>query len=56
MQNVVVSNCGGNRLKGILAESSADLPLVSVVTSIFNGQPHVAGCLESVLCQDYPNI
>jgi glycosyltransferase involved in cell wall biosynthesis len=27
-----------------------------VVTAVFNGQPYVAGCLDSVLCQDYPNI
>ncbi len=27
-----------------------------MVTAVFNGQPHVAGCLDSVLRQDYPNI
>jgi glycosyltransferase involved in cell wall biosynthesis len=47
---------GGQRLKGILAQSTTDLPLVTVVTAVYNGQPHVAGCLESVLTQDYPNI
>ena len=47
---------GGRRLRGIVAESRAGLPLVTVVTSIFNGLPYVAGCLESVLQQDYPNI
>jgi glycosyltransferase involved in cell wall biosynthesis len=47
---------GGKRLRGIVAKGSADKPLVTVVTSIFNGQPYVAGCLESVLRQDYPNI
>jgi glycosyltransferase involved in cell wall biosynthesis len=47
---------GGQRLKGILAESTSELPLVTVVTAVFNGLPHVAGCLESVLSQDYPNI
>jgi len=48
--------CGGQRLKGITAPSGSEHPLVTVVTAIFNGQPHVEGCLESVLAQDYPNI
>jgi len=47
---------GGHRMRGVLAHSSVDLPLVTVITAVFNGQPHVAGCLESVLQQDYPNI
>lgn len=47
---------GGQRLKGIRAENTTELPLVTVVTAVFNGQPHVAECLESVLNQDYPNI
>jgi glycosyltransferase involved in cell wall biosynthesis len=50
------SACGGQRLKGIFAENRIGYPLVTVVTAVFNGQPHVAGCLESVLTQDYPNI
>jgi len=47
---------GGKRLKGIVAEGSADRPLVTVVTAVYNGRPYIAGCLESVLHQDYPNI
>lgn len=47
---------GGQRLKGLLAKSTTELPLVTVVTAVFNGQPYVAECLESVLNQDYPNI
>lgn len=47
---------GGKRLKGIVAEGSADQPLVTVVTAVYNGQTYIAGCLESVLRQDYPNI
>jgi glycosyltransferase involved in cell wall biosynthesis len=47
---------GGTRLSGTLAQSGADLPLVTVVTAVFNGQPYLAGCLESVLGQDYTNI
>jgi glycosyltransferase involved in cell wall biosynthesis len=47
---------GGTRLMGIIAKNTANQPLVTVVTAVFNGQPYVAGCLESVLRQDYPNI
>jgi len=43
-------------MKGVLPENSADRPLVTVVTAVFNGQPNLAGCLESILRQDYPNI
>jgi glycosyltransferase involved in cell wall biosynthesis len=47
---------GGMRMKGYLPENGADRPLVTVVTAVFNGQAYLAGCLESVLRQDYPNI
>lgn len=30
------------------------LPLVSIVTPVFNGERHVAQCIESVLAQTYP--
>jgi glycosyltransferase involved in cell wall biosynthesis len=56
MQPVNESMSGGQRLRGIVLESTTEFPLVTVVTAIFNGQSHVAGCLESVLRQDYPNI
>jgi len=56
MQTDRLALSGGKRLQGILAESSAELPLVTVVTAVFNGQPYVSNCLESVLRQDYPNI
>lgn len=36
--------------------SSPDMPLVSVITAVFNGHEHIAACIESVLNQDYPNI
>ena len=56
MQIERTSLCGGKQLKGIVAKNSADFPLVTVVTAVFNGERYVAGCLESVLLQDYPNI
>ncbi|MBB5057281.1 hypothetical protein HDF16_001966 [Granulicella aggregans] len=56
MNNGKRETSGGQRLKGTLAEGSTDLPLVTVVTAVFNGQSCLAGCLESVLAQDYPRI
>ena len=56
MQAGVESKCGGKRLQGISAEGTADQPLVTVITAVFNGQPYIADCLESVLTQDYSNI
>jgi glycosyltransferase involved in cell wall biosynthesis len=47
---------GGKRMRGVTAEGSRDRPLVTVVTAVYNGQPYVTACLESVLSQDYPNI
>jgi glycosyltransferase involved in cell wall biosynthesis len=47
---------GGQRRKGILAESTKEFPLVTVVTAVFNGESYIGECLESVLNQDYPNI
>jgi glycosyltransferase involved in cell wall biosynthesis len=47
---------GGLRNKGIAINGTEQQPLVTVVTAIFNGRQYVEGCLESVLCQDYPNI
>src|ERR1700748_1400497 len=56
MQTDIASTFGGKRLKKNVAENRIDQPLVTVITAVFNGQPHIAGCLESVLEQDYPNI
>jgi glycosyltransferase involved in cell wall biosynthesis len=32
------------------------LPLVSVITAVFNGERYLEQCLESVANQDYPNV
>lgn len=56
MQTVHESTCGGARTRGALAQSTGDLPLVTVITAVFNGRPFIAECLESVLKQDYRNI
>jgi len=47
---------GGRRINGGSAESTPGYPLVTVITAVFNGEPHIAECIESVLLQDYPNI
>lgn len=52
MQISVEAKCGGKRLQGTFSETSPKRPLVTVITATYNGQPHVAGCLESVLSQD----
>ncbi len=51
-----LSKCGGTRFKGTVSVGTADRPLVTVITAVFNGRPYLAGCLDSVLRQDYPNI
>jgi glycosyltransferase involved in cell wall biosynthesis len=48
--------CGGKRLDGGMAIGNSECPLVSVITAVFNGDQYLAGCLESVSSQDYPNI
>lgn len=35
--------------------SQIEQPLVSVLTPVFNGEPYLAGCIESVLKQTYSN-
>ncbi len=56
MQAQLTSLFGGKRLKGILSDNSVERPLVTVITSVYNGKSCIAGCLESVLHQDYQNI
>lgn len=56
LQTEFESMSGGQRLEGIFADNTPELPLVTVVTAVYNGQPHLKECLESVLAQDYPNI
>ena len=47
---------GGLRLNGHVISSSDDMPLVSVVTVVFNNQITIERCINSVLNQSYPCI
>ncbi|HZY74346.1 MAG TPA: glycosyltransferase family 2 protein [Edaphobacter sp.] len=47
---------GGKRLTRIADLPTSDLPLVTVITAVFNGSDCIAACIESVLHQNYPNI
>ena len=48
--------CGGKRLKGIVAKNSADQPLVTVITAVFNGVKDLETTILSVLNQSYANV
>ena len=47
---------GGTRLAGRMQLSTAEQPLVSIVTVVFNGAATLPFTMESVFGQDYPNI
>jgi glycosyltransferase involved in cell wall biosynthesis len=47
---------GGKRLTRIAELPTSDLPLVTVITAVFNGSDRIDACIESVLHQNYPNI
>ncbi len=47
---------GGRRLRSEYPFPSSDAPLVTVVTTVRNGEKHLAQAMESVFAQAYPNI
>ncbi len=47
---------GGKRFRGDTPSPNPQMPRVSVITAVFNGEDCIASCIESVLRQDYPNI
>ena len=49
-------NEGGLRLQGLVKRSGEQLPLVSIITVVYNGASELARTIESVLGLDYDNI
>ena len=49
-------NKGGTRIKSTAKKSSPNLPLVSIITVVFNGELALEETIQSVLKQSYPNI
>jgi glycosyltransferase involved in cell wall biosynthesis len=47
---------GGLRIKGHIKELSYQIPLISVITVVFNGENYLAETIRSVLNQTYENI
>lgn len=47
---------GGQRVAGCFKYDSSNLPLVSVITIVFNGVRYIEETIESVINQDYDNV
>lgn len=47
---------GGTRREGIEKTSRPEMPLVSIITVVRNGEAHLEQTINSVLSQKYPNI
>lgn len=47
---------GGRRLQGRLRESQPGLPLVTIVTAVYDNATSFQRCIDSVLAQSYPNV
>lgn len=54
--NTLSARFGGYRLRESEPQFFSALPLVSVITAVFNGAECIARCLESVRSQNYPHI
>ena len=47
---------GGLRTKGVLKYSSANEPLISIITAVYNGEKHLEDTIQSILNQTYKNM
>ncbi|MEN8263814.1 MAG: glycosyltransferase family 2 protein [Nitrospirota bacterium] len=55
-ENKPYDKSGGLRLKGFVKEDHPSLPLVSIITVVYNGKQYLEETLLSVINQDYDNI
>ncbi len=49
-------NKGGYREKGLSAVKDDRVPLISIVTVVYNGEHHMQTCIDTVDAQPYPNL
>ncbi len=56
MSEVNQTNRGGMRVKGVTKRGVNSLPLVSIITVVFNGELELVETIKSVLEQSYNNI
>ena len=47
---------GGVRTKGVLKYSSANEPLISIITAVYNGEKYLEDTIQSILNQTYKNM
>ncbi|SNR72515.1 glycosyltransferase [Puniceibacterium sediminis] len=47
---------GGARLRGILKSAQPDLPLVTIVTAVYDNKDSFQRCIDSVRAQTYANV
>ena len=47
---------GGLRTKGVLKYSSANEPLISIITAVYNGEKYLEDTIQSILNQTYKNM
>lgn len=47
---------GGLRTQGLFKESYNNMPLISIVTVVFNGEEHIEETIQSVVEQTYDNV
>lgn len=49
-------NTGGYRALGINSVKNKNLPLISVVTVVYNGEQYIQSCIDTVASQTYDNV
>jgi Glycosyltransferases involved in cell wall biogenesis len=52
----IARNEGGKRTRGLIPRGSAEQPLVSVITVVYNGAAHLERTIRAVAEQNYPTV